>query len=208
MLQRSRLNRLDLPVVIGGGEPLSCRLLAFRCPPAVAQVRRDRLIRRLRTKGRPVSDRLLVLGEWTVFVTNLPMAGFDPETVWVRYRTRWQVELLFKRWKSHGGYGHSRGRTGPRVLCAMYAKLLAMVVHHWVRLLNGGPLWDANTVRVVRHIRRLAVERVGTLGSPGRLRKLLHQSRHRLQRLTRRRPRRKRPSTLQLLKNPRLVGLT
>lgn len=60
LLQRSRLNRLDLPVVIGGGEPLSCRLLAFRCPPAVAQVRRDRLIRRLRTKGRPVSDRLLV----------------------------------------------------------------------------------------------------------------------------------------------------
>jgi hypothetical protein len=208
LLGRARLDRLDIPVVIGGAAPLPCRLLALRCPAPVARLRRDRLVRRLREKGRPVSDRLLVLCEWTVFVTNLPLAGYEAADVWALYRTRWQVELLFKLWKSHGGYGHSRGRSGPRVLCELYAKLLAMVVHHWVRLLNGGPLWSANTAGVVRHIRRVAVELAAVLRSPRQLVRVLRRSRSQLGRLRPRRPRKRQPSTLQLLTNPKLCGLT
>lgn len=208
LLRRSRLDRLDLPVTIGGADPLPCRLLAFRCPPRVAQLRRDRLIRRMRDKGRPVSARMLVLCEWTVLVTNLPMAGFDAEAVWVLYRVRWQVELLFKLRKSHGGYGRSRGRSGPRVLCEMYAKLLAMLAHHWVRLLAGGPLLNRNSAGGVRHIRRAAVELAIVLRSPHRLRQLLRRTRTRLRGLRPRRPRARCPSTLQLLTNPKLCSLT
>jgi IS4 transposase len=53
-------------------------------------------------------------------------------------RMRWQIELLFKLWKSHGHVDESRSTKPWRILCEVYAKLLAMLVQHWVFLVS---LW-------------------------------------------------------------------
>ena len=37
----------------------------------------------------------------TFLLTNLPASDFPAEVVGVAYRLRWQIELLFKEWKSH-----------------------------------------------------------------------------------------------------------
>jgi hypothetical protein len=63
LLRRWPGDRLDRPVTAGNETPVGCRLLAFRCPPAVAARRRERLIERQRKKGRAVSGRLWVLCE-------------------------------------------------------------------------------------------------------------------------------------------------
>lgn len=39
--------------------------------------------------------------EFQYLVTNLPRQGYAPEKVIAAYRLRWQVELLFKEWKSY-----------------------------------------------------------------------------------------------------------
>ncbi len=36
-----------------------------------------------------------------LWMTNLPRAAWSAEQVMSLYRCRWQVELLFKEWKSH-----------------------------------------------------------------------------------------------------------
>ena len=46
-------------------------------------------------------------------------------------RVRWQIELLFKLWKSHGQLDKSRSDNPWRVLCELYAKLIAMLIQHW-----------------------------------------------------------------------------
>ena len=157
-------------------------------------------------KGRAVSSRLLTLCEWTVFITNLPAGRFTPEEVWVLYRLRWQVELLFKLWRSHGGFGQSRGRRGYRVLCEVYAKLLAMVVRHWLLLLTGGPLTLTNPVRAAREVRRFAFALADALPCVRRLRRVLRTLGTLLTRLRPRHRRRKRPSALDLLFEPRTPG--
>ncbi len=50
-----------------------------------------------------------------------------------------RVELLFKLWKESGLLDDWQARDPWRILCEVYAKLLAMVVQHWFVLLS---CWD------------------------------------------------------------------
>ena len=48
----------------------------------------------------------------------------------------YNIELLFKLWKSQGRVDESRSTKPWRILCEVYAKLLAMLVQHWVFLVS------------------------------------------------------------------------
>jgi hypothetical protein len=204
-LDRQTADRVDTEVVPGSRDRLRCRLIALRVPEDVAAKRLKRLRKKLKKKGRKLSERQRVMCQWTVLITDLPAEAFTIEEVCVLYRVRWQVELLYKGWKSGGGLGHSRGRRGGRVLCETYAKLLAMVVQHWGTLLRGGPLCGVNLVKAARRVKRLALMIAAALSDRERLREVLEKLKARLRRLPRRGLRKKQPSTRQLLFVPRLI---
>lgn len=127
---------LDLPVTIGTQQRLPVRLLAVRVPQAVADQRRRRLRAAFRDKGKTPSARLLALAAWTVAITTVPAAQLTLLEALVLLRARWQIELLFKLWKSHGQVNTWRSHQPWRILCEVYAKLLAMIVLHWVLLVS------------------------------------------------------------------------
>ena len=58
------------------------------------------------------------------------------EEALVLARARWQIELLFKLWKQHGQIDEWRTTNPFRVLCELYAKLIAMVIQHWILLVS------------------------------------------------------------------------
>ena len=118
-LKHQRADRLDMPVRL----ETKNRLVAVRLPEKVAQQRLRKLRKKLKKKGETLSDRQRVRCQWHVLITNLPAEKFRIEEIRILYRVRWQVELLFKRWKSLVGLGRSRGHRAYRVLCATYAKL-------------------------------------------------------------------------------------
>lgn len=51
------------------------------------------------------------------------------EQVLTIYRVRWQIELLFKLYKSHIKLDELKGKP-YRVLCELYAKLCAILIFH------------------------------------------------------------------------------
>src|SRR5207248_10252903 len=112
-------------------------------------------------------------------------------------RVRWQVELLFKLWKSQGRIDESRSGKPERVLCEIYAKLLAMVVQHWVALLGWGAA-DRSLSKAARSVRDRALLLAWALPVRRELQRLLRRLRVVLRRarLTKRRPK---PATFQLL---------
>jgi hypothetical protein len=81
----------------------------------------------------------LALASWNLIVTNIPATVLQAQQVLLLYRARWQVELLFKLWKSHGHVDEWSSVTPPHILCEFYAKLLAMLVEHWLLLQS---CWD------------------------------------------------------------------
>lgn len=129
-------NELDMPIRVGKGQDLACRLVAQRVPADVAEERRRKLHAEARQRGQTVSAARLRLADWTFYITNAPVMLLALTEVFVLARLRWQVELLFKLWKSYGQIDTSRSAKPWRILCEVYAKLLAMLVQHWV-LLTG-----------------------------------------------------------------------
>jgi hypothetical protein len=65
---------------------------------------------------------------WTLLVTNMPGDCLTLREALVLVRVRWQIELLFKLWKSHGRVDESQSTKPWRILCEVYAKLLTMLV--------------------------------------------------------------------------------
>lgn len=126
---------LDLPVTVGErrGEPLPCRLLVQRVPDQVAALRRARLAEHARRKGTRVSPTVWALCAFTVLLTDLPPEQLTLAEALVLARLRWQVELLFKLWKSAGAQVDQWRTADPwRALCTVYAKLLACLVQQWL----------------------------------------------------------------------------
>lgn len=145
---------IDLPVTLGGRHRLPCRLLATRVPVAVAAQRRARLQRKARHKGRrPVHADQWAVAAWAVYVTNVPATMLTIAEAGVLARCRWQIELLFKLWKSEGRIDHSRSQKPWRVLCEVYAKLLGMVVQHWLLLVSCWTHPDRSLVKASRTVR-------------------------------------------------------
>jgi IS4 transposase len=90
--------------------------------------------------------------------TNVPADRLTVAEVLTLARARWQIELLFKRWKSHGTIDESRSQKPYRVLCDVYAKLLAMVVQHWLFLVNLWAYPDRSLVKAAKTVKRRALE--------------------------------------------------
>lgn len=208
--QPADVRQLDQWLWIGGtdngGQPLWCRFLAVRCPAEVAARRRQKAHETARRKGRTASRRQLALCDWTVLITNVPADVLTLEQAWELYCSRWQIELLFKRWKSLGGIQISTNLKPERVLCELYAKLLGMLVAHWFSLIRGGPLEGFSVTKAIQRIQDRASRLADALRHPDRLPELLREIQAALQRLPRQPRRKKSPSTRQRLFFARLTA--
>jgi hypothetical protein len=137
-LKECREGHLDEQVEVGVG--LNCRLLAWRCPQEVVSRRLQKALACAQKRGTTLSEQQRVMCHWTVLLTTVAQDQLTADEAWIVYRVRWQVELLFKRWKSLGGLATSRGEKTYRVLTEVYAKLLGCVVQNWLVLLAGASM--------------------------------------------------------------------
>jgi hypothetical protein len=201
-------DRVDARVRLGVRHRLGVRLVAFRAPPAVVARRQQRARQKARDNGAAVSPEALAVCGWTVLISNVPPTTLSAAEVWVLYRVRWQIELVFKRWKSDSRLSASRSRQPARVLCEVYAKLLGVVVEQWLLLVSGGGFGERSVRRAARAVRGVALQLVSALGRRRAMRQVLELLRRLLAATGRINRRRRRPSTYQTLLNPDEHGLT
>jgi hypothetical protein len=185
---------LDLDVTLGSRERLACRLIARRVPAAVAAVRRQRLRDKSKRRGDRVSVLALALCDWTIVVTNVPRTLLSVEEAVALARMRWQIELIFKLWKSHGGIDAWRGEKPESALCQVYGKLLAQVVQHWVIVVGAWSLADRSLTKTARVVEELALNLAAALRNVSRLRAVLSHARRLMEVAGRMEKRRKSPN--------------
>lgn len=136
-LQSQTADRFDLEIELSRQHRWRCRLMGQRVPPEVSSERRRKLRQTAQKRGTTPSQRQLAFCDWTLMVTNLSAEKLTFEEALVLLRVRWQIELCFKFWKSHGRVDESRSKNIYRILCEVYTKLLALLIQHWVLLTSN-----------------------------------------------------------------------
>src|SRR5438067_5629859 len=154
---------VDVELFVGKRERLAVRLIAVRVSPEEAKRRRQRAQERIthppkgcqapvpgkrkpkeqrqgKRKGKKISAARLRLADWTIVLTNVPRERLSVQEALVLLRVRWQIELLWKRWKQHGKLDTWRSDKPERMLTEIYAKLLGLVIMHWQVLIG---CWQA-----------------------------------------------------------------
>lgn len=123
---------LDVPVRLGKQYRLPCRLVAFRLPQPVAEQRRRRAKADAKRRGKTVSKRTLALLDYSIYVTNVSQPMLSAEQVALLYRVRWQIELIFKLWKSYCGLREFSHMRRDRILTELYARMIGLVLTHFL----------------------------------------------------------------------------
>jgi len=190
---------LDHPVLVGAKQQLPCRLLAVRVSQEVAEQRRRRLREYARKKQVALSQQALALTEWTLLITNVPVELLSLQEALILIRVRWQVELLFKLWKSHARVDEWRSANPWRILCELYAKLIGVVILHWTCLTSLWPRSNRSLFKAARLVQKFALALALTLPDPELLTKVLSNLQDSLAVTCRIDKRKKHPSTHQLL---------
>ena len=102
---------------------LKLRLVIGRLPPEKAEAARKKVIARALKAGKKVDPRSLRAAEFVLLLTSLP-EEHTSESILELYRLRWQIELLFKRFKSLLGLGDLPAKQRNLARSWIFAKLI------------------------------------------------------------------------------------
>jgi len=132
----------------------------------------------LRKKGEVHPCRLVILPgkekSGTRLCTNLPRDDFSLHLVSRLYRLRWQIELLFKEWKSYANL--RKFDTGNEHIAEglIWASLAAAILKRFLAHATQGARGRAMSTRKVAMCARVFLRRLlGKLGAPELLREAL-----------------------------------
>jgi hypothetical protein len=198
---------IDVPVHLGKEAHFACRLLAISAPRAVVRERRRRIRREAKREGRTPGSAALALAAWTIAITTLPPERLSLADAMALLHARWQIELLWKGWKTAGRLRLSRSTQPTHIRAELCAKLLGLIIQQWLLLLIGYRPLEHSWV-LATHAIRSAIRPLAAAIWRGRgVRSVIRLMARAFPRSARIPPRRARPSTAQLLRHTELACL-
>ena len=115
-------------VVAPQGPPVRGRVCAIRKTEQAIQIAQQGMRKEAKRKGRQVQPQTLEFARYVIVFTTFPAADFSPAEVLEWYRLRWQVELVFKRFKSLAELGHLPKHDDDSAKAWLYGKLLVALL--------------------------------------------------------------------------------
>jgi DDE family transposase len=119
---------VEKAIVLGAYERIPVRLVAVRMPEAIVNERRRQAHVAAKKAGYTPSQAHLTLLAWNLFITNVPTTIWSTQTVSIAYSLRWQVELVFRGWKSGLHVATLTTTTKYSTLCYLYGRMLLILL--------------------------------------------------------------------------------
>jgi len=128
-MKKYQLSRIEKDVFIGNTSKIPVRMIIDLLPDDVYEQRIRKTNRSHKSKGYNSSEKFKLMSRFNLVITNVPQTVLPVDIVPILYRIRWQIELIFKIWKSVIGIHHNRIMKYTRWLCILHFKLLLMIVN-------------------------------------------------------------------------------
>ena len=166
--------------LVDGKDKLAIRLIAERGPDDVANERRRKVkqkAKKRKKKYAPSAKYLYLLG-WSLHITNAPEESLPTTVVSLVYSIRWQIEIVFKSWKSYHGLTQLKGKRPERIECFIYGRLIMITL---IAFLSGSirrHLWgtakrELSLLKTVKHFKFKASKILSFITNPAAFAKLL-----------------------------------
>ena len=137
---------------IGKRKQLPVYLIAERLSEAETSKRRRYIRHRAKRKAKTPSKALLRLAGYNLYITNTEEHQLTPKQISAIVGIRWQIELMFKGFKSIGKLHVSRSQKPYRMLSEIYAKLIAILIQHAIMLGTGYRHIEQSFINTAKHI--------------------------------------------------------
>lgn len=124
----TRTCELELQVYIGKSKHLPVRLIVELMPDEVYRKRLQKVNSYNKANGHKTGKGIKNRMRFNLFITNIPVDTMPAESIGVLYKIRWQIELVFKCWKSHVGIDKLQKMKHERFTALLYAKLLLIIL--------------------------------------------------------------------------------
>jgi hypothetical protein len=125
---------IDIPQMFFGDEKIPLRLVLYRLPKDVVEAKLREANKRAKETGRKMSHQKKLLLHFAAFVTNATENLLSAEIIGTIYRLRWEIELIFKRWKSQLKLDYLKGVNKNRIECLIWSRLSSVLL---IEMING-----------------------------------------------------------------------
>jgi hypothetical protein len=115
-----------IPSIVG--QPIPGRICVIRKTEEAIRQAHRKLKRRASKKGEKLKSQTLVYAEYVIVFTTFPEEQFSARAVLDWYRVRWQIELVFKRFKQIAELGHLPKHDDESAQAWLYGKLFIALV--------------------------------------------------------------------------------
>ena len=120
--------KIDMQVYLGQKEKLHVRLVIERVPDDVAAEKRRKLKTDKQNKRKNISKERLAFCDVNAYITNATQDILPTDLIRSIYSLRWQIEILFKTWKSTFNIDKVKQMKIQRFECINYATLLQIII--------------------------------------------------------------------------------
>lgn len=128
-MDKSQIPYLEKSLIMGLDKKLPVRVIFCRVPEQIKEERLRKAYSNSKTRNWKVTEEFKLWASITVFITNIPEQRIEKEKIPLIYKVRWQVELIFKTWKSHYKIHLYKSVKKERIECYLYATLLLILLH-------------------------------------------------------------------------------
>jgi len=123
------IERLEKQVYLGSKDKIKTRLIIQLVPEQVVSERLRKAAKYNKKKGgNGLSKEFKARAALNLFITNANQEQIPTKDVWQLYTLRWQIELMFKIWKSICSIEKVKKVKKERLECYIYSKLLLIVL--------------------------------------------------------------------------------
>ena len=132
-----------------GAQKIKVRMILESVPPECVEQRTARTLKNnLKNDNKTIHEDALLLCAFNIYITNTSATVLPAQSVRLLYALRWQIELMFKIWKSI----FNIDKIGPmniyRLQCHLYGCLMAILLSAKIQNLFKDYLWQEQDIEI------------------------------------------------------------